>query len=188
MQNLIPANPQDYARLQTGFLFVASLMRAADRLNRLKRGQQPVEGPEWSILEVLEGSVPSSVPTYTLANMRLVLKPGDPAFLPRVTNLPSAARHELLDPQRNAFLVIFPHLDPTHSNVLVVSCRRGDTIDVQLQAKMKKSICAFCYALTPSLLTSLKKCGGCLSARYCSPECQKAAWKAGHKAECKMLK
>ena len=162
MQNVIPANPQDYARLQTGFLFVASLMRAADRLNRLnrlKRGQ-PLEGPAWSILEVLEGSVPSSVPTYTLANMRLVLKPGEPAFLPRVTNLPSAARHELLDPQRNAFLVIFPHLDPTHSNVLVVSCRRGDTIDAQLQEKMKKSICAFCYTLTPSLMTSLKKCGG----------------------------
>lgn len=31
----------------------------------------------------------------------------------------------------------------------------------------------------------LHKCGGCGKAHYCSVECQRAAWKAGHKQECK---
>lgn len=31
----------------------------------------------------------------------------------------------------------------------------------------------------------LKKCSRCLRAAYCSPECQREHWRAGHKAECK---
>uniref|UniRef100_A0A0G4ID52 MYND-type domain-containing protein n=1 Tax=Chromera velia CCMP2878 TaxID=1169474 RepID=A0A0G4ID52_9ALVE len=34
----------------------------------------------------------------------------------------------------------------------------------------------------------LKKCTGCQHAQYCSPACQKAHWKIGHKDECKVLK
>ena len=30
----------------------------------------------------------------------------------------------------------------------------------------------------------LKRCSGCRRVRFCSPACLKAAWKAGHKAEC----
>lgn len=30
-------------------------------------------------------------------------------------------------------------------------------------------------------------CGGCGTARYCSPECQRAAWKTAHKAACKRV-
>ena len=33
---------------------------------------------------------------------------------------------------------------------------------------------------------AFKKCSRCLSATYCSPECQKAAWQ-GHRKECKLL-
>lgn len=32
-----------------------------------------------------------------------------------------------------------------------------------------------------------KRCGGCKLAFYCSVTCQGAAWKAGHKQECKRL-
>jgi hypothetical protein len=31
----------------------------------------------------------------------------------------------------------------------------------------------------------LRKCGGCGVARYCSGACQKVAWSAGHKKECR---
>ena len=34
----------------------------------------------------------------------------------------------------------------------------------------------------------LKSCTRCGLARYCSRECQKAHWKAGHKAECGVLR
>ena len=33
----------------------------------------------------------------------------------------------------------------------------------------------------------LKKCQQCLASRYCSPECQKADWRAGHKRVCTLL-
>ncbi|KAF7329487.1 hypothetical protein MKEN_00211100 [Mycena kentingensis (nom. inval.)] len=38
----------------------------------------------------------------------------------------------------------------------------------------------------PSKLT-LRRCSRCLSASYCSSECQTAAWKSGHKRECKIF-
>ena len=37
------------------------------------------------------------------------------------------------------------------------------------------------------LLTKMKKCGACKIVHYCSKECQKAHWKAGHKNECKKI-
>lgn len=42
--------------------------------------------------------------------------------------------------------------------------------------------CAACDSLGASL-----RCGACHYARYCNAACQRAAWKAGHRAECKVL-
>lgn len=46
------------------------------------------------------------------------------------------------------------------------------------------SSCANCGALQ-SVNVKLKRCGGCKEVKYCSTACQAAAWKAGHKTECK---
>ena len=34
-------------------------------------------------------------------------------------------------------------------------------------------------------LLEVQFCAGCKRAQYCSPVCQKAAWRHGHKAACK---
>ncbi len=44
--------------------------------------------------------------------------------------------------------------------------------------------CAACSALPPAGRT-FQVCGGCGAVRYCSPACQKAAWRSGHKAACR---
>ncbi len=33
----------------------------------------------------------------------------------------------------------------------------------------------------------LKQCGGCRAVRYCGADCQRAHWRAGHKADCKLM-
>ncbi len=33
----------------------------------------------------------------------------------------------------------------------------------------------------------LKQCGGCRAVRYCCADCQRAHWRAGHKAACKLI-
>jgi hypothetical protein len=43
-------------------------------------------------------------------------------------------------------------------------------------------VCSHCRKDTPP--SELKRCGRCGKVRYCSKECQRAAWK-GQKAECK---
>ena len=43
-----------------------------------------------------------------------------------------------------------------------------------------KQTCSHCHALKAVLL----KCSACKNERYCDVECQKKAWKAGHKHEC----
>ena len=40
--------------------------------------------------------------------------------------------------------------------------------------------CAHCHQHAEGM----KRCGGCKAVFYCSPECQKRAWKAGHKWQC----
>jgi hypothetical protein len=44
--------------------------------------------------------------------------------------------------------------------------------------------CAACHALPPAG-RKFQVCAGCRAVRYCSPACQKAAWRSGHKAECR---
>jgi hypothetical protein len=46
--------------------------------------------------------------------------------------------------------------------------------------------CAVCHRKPgdPGVPATLKLCGGCLSARYCSTECQRKDWKMGHKTVC----
>jgi hypothetical protein len=43
--------------------------------------------------------------------------------------------------------------------------------------------CAHCYR-TPNAQRPLKSCGQCKAVRYCSTECQRAAWRGGHKQVC----
>jgi hypothetical protein len=44
--------------------------------------------------------------------------------------------------------------------------------------------CAACNALPPAG-RKFQVCAGCRAVRYCSPACQKAAWRSGHKAACR---
>ncbi|KDQ49547.1 hypothetical protein JAAARDRAFT_42780 [Jaapia argillacea MUCL 33604] len=51
---------------------------------------------------------------------------------------------------------------------------------------MRKGLtqCQYCY-ISQGGGISLKKCGACRTAIYCSPECQKKAWPS-HKVQCKL--
>ena len=46
--------------------------------------------------------------------------------------------------------------------------------------------CGYCG--TPAATQSLHLCTGCRQRKYCNRACQLAAWRAGHKHECKLLK
>ncbi|KLO11130.1 hypothetical protein SCHPADRAFT_486877 [Schizopora paradoxa] len=48
--------------------------------------------------------------------------------------------------------------------------------------------CANCGSIEEFLDAELKKCAGCLIAVYCSRDCQREAWKRGHRRECESLK
>ncbi|KLO11125.1 hypothetical protein SCHPADRAFT_999127 [Schizopora paradoxa] len=48
--------------------------------------------------------------------------------------------------------------------------------------------CANCGSFEEFLATGLSKCAGCLVAVYCSRDCQREAWKKGHRYECDSLK
>ena len=47
----------------------------------------------------------------------------------------------------------------------------------------KRRWCAYCYVVKPDG-KAFKTCSRCLQVGYCSPEHQKAHWKATHKHEC----
>jgi MYND finger len=53
------------------------------------------------------------------------------------------------------------------------------------EKKAKKVECDTCHQKFPH--TKMKKCSRCRHATYCSPECQKLAWDAGHKSECQQI-
>ena len=42
--------------------------------------------------------------------------------------------------------------------------------------------------MQPPSFASPSKCAGCKERYYCSRACQKVHWKAGHKAQCPVLK
>ncbi len=44
--------------------------------------------------------------------------------------------------------------------------------------------CAACHALPPAG-RKFQVCAGCRAVRYCSPACQQAGWRSGHKAACR---
>lgn len=67
-----------------------------------------------------------------------------------------------------------------------------------VMGKMEHHVCDWCHessldsyevnAYMPASATkAIKWCVGCKAHGYCSKDCQKAAWKAYHKAECRML-
>lgn len=53
-----------------------------------------------------------------------------------------------------------------------------------LHAQHRDSRCSFCFASSDDL----HRCAGCKQEKYCGPNCQAAAWKAYHKAECSHLR
>jgi hypothetical protein len=46
--------------------------------------------------------------------------------------------------------------------------------------------CAACHVLPPAG-RKFQVCAGCRAVRYCSPACQKAGWRSGHKAACRAV-
>lgn len=54
-------------------------------------------------------------------------------------------------------------------------------------AQFETRCCAFCNQMATEGIT-LKKCSACKAVVYCSPQCQKKDWKAGHKQKCLTLR
>ena len=54
-------------------------------------------------------------------------------------------------------------------------------------AQFETRCCAFCKQMATEGIT-LKKCSACKAVVYCSPQCQKKDWKAGHKQKCLTLR
>ena len=53
-------------------------------------------------------------------------------------------------------------------------------------AEFETRCCAFCNQMVTEGVT-LQKCSACKAVVYCSPQCQKKDWKAGHKQKCHIL-
>ena len=63
----------------------------------------------------------------------------------------------------------------------------GDSDGTRLVEQLEqlgKSKCSYCHKSTNELSERLKRCATCKGAWYCSRECQKGAWKVGHKTDC----
>ncbi|KAJ3072537.1 hypothetical protein HDU98_003423 [Podochytrium sp. JEL0797] len=69
--------------------------------------------------------------------------------------------------------------------------RLSDTVmfEERVLGRLEGQKCDECGALARAengeVVTRLRKCQKCLSKFYCSPECQRAAWKSGHKISCR---
>ena len=62
-------------------------------------------------------------------------------------------------------------------------------MDLKASREGKGPIGKTCNACQAPEGTTLKHkiCSACKQVFYCSPECQRADWKAGHKEQCKVL-
>jgi hypothetical protein len=54
----------------------------------------------------------------------------------------------------------------------------------RVRRALRKRTCAYCEGVASVVQPPFQVCGGCMSRRYCSRDCQKAAWRSGHRAEC----
>ena len=89
-----------------------------------------------------------------------------------------------------------PSADPSDAEVMAAELQarrevtRLEAIESMTEQKKgggakkdgSKATCAHCGESGAG--KKLKACSACKAVNYCSPACQKAAWKAGHKAEC----
>ena len=49
---------------------------------------------------------------------------------------------------------------------------------------LRRRTCAYCEGVASYVQPRFQVCAQCLSCRYCSRDCQKAAWRSGHRDEC----
>ncbi|KAJ7580812.1 hypothetical protein C8J56DRAFT_1029843 [Mycena floridula] len=79
------------------------------------------------------------------------------------------------------------HRDPKYHNWNAFVATIGRTLESRREYKSAhRPVCsnAKCYS-DEIPVAQVKRCSGCLSAHYCSKECQKADWRQGHCRSCK---
>ena len=54
----------------------------------------------------------------------------------------------------------------------------------RVRRALRKRTCAYCEGVASVVQPPFQVCGGCMSRRYCSRDCQKAAWRSGHREAC----
>ena len=54
----------------------------------------------------------------------------------------------------------------------------------RVRRALRKRTCAYCEGEGSIVQPPFQVCGGCMSRRYCSRDCQKAAWRSGHREAC----
>jgi hypothetical protein len=54
----------------------------------------------------------------------------------------------------------------------------------RVRRALRKRTCAYCEGEGSIVQPPFQVCGGCMSRRYCSRNCQKAAWRSGHREAC----
>ncbi|KAJ7463539.1 hypothetical protein FB451DRAFT_1492825 [Mycena latifolia] len=72
--------------------------------------------------------------------------------------------------------------------VKVVQQRLGALEYFQSRRWISQKVCENMQCLKTAEKTAFKSCSGCTSSYYCSPECQKIDWEAGHREWCGKLK
>ena len=98
--------------------------------------------------------------------------------------------------QRTLFPPDHPNIADTLMHIVVCQQAQGSSAATATLAEykgvIKRSQVACAAPGCPRKVRSdgepLDQCAGCLRTYYCSVACQRAGWKAGHKAECKALR
>ena len=102
----------------------------------------------------------------------------------------------LLVTQRKLLPPDHPHIATSLSNIAALNIklgRTGEALDAFFESssvtRRSQTQCAGpdCARKIKADGEPLDQCGGCHRTHYCSRVCQSADWKAGHKAECKVL-